>query len=110
MLKRGSDLLNAGVILGEVFQPHESHVPPELQFMMDYNLQGMNLIHLKHVMFRQVSWMKYVMFRQVGWMKYVMLRQVSWMKYVMFREVGWTKYVMLRQVSWMKYVMFRQVG
>ena len=77
MLKRGSDLLIAGVILGEVFQPHESHVPPELQFMMDYNLQGMNLIHLKHVMFRQVSWMKYVMFRQVSWIKYVMFRQFS---------------------------------
>ena len=41
-------------ILGRSFQPHESHVPFSLQFLMDYNLQGMNFIHLKHVMFRQV--------------------------------------------------------
>ncbi len=24
----------------------------KLQFMMDYNVQGMNLIHLRHAMFR----------------------------------------------------------
>ncbi len=35
-----------------MLQPHESHVPFELQFMMDYNVQGMNLIHLRHAMFR----------------------------------------------------------
>eukprot|EP00088_Acartia_fossae_P071157 TRINITY_DN9705_c1_g1_i9.p1 TRINITY_DN9705_c1_g1~~TRINITY_DN9705_c1_g1_i9.p1 ORF type:complete len:582 (-),score=148.17 TRINITY_DN9705_c1_g1_i9:491-2236(-) len=53
ILKRASEMLANGQILKEVLQPHESHVPFELQFMMDYNLQGMNLIHLKHAVFRQ---------------------------------------------------------
>jgi len=53
MMKRASDLLANGGILNQVLQPHESHVPFELQFMMDYNLQGMNLIHLRHAVFRQ---------------------------------------------------------
>jgi len=53
MLKRAAEQLSNGMILNQVLQPHESHVPYELQFMMDYNLQGMNLIHLRHVVFRQ---------------------------------------------------------
>jgi len=51
-LKRASDLLNSGAVMGQVFQPHYSHVPYTLQFMMDYNLQGMSLIHLKMAKFR----------------------------------------------------------
>ena len=38
--------------MGKAFQPHYSHVPYTLQFMMDYNLQGMSLIHLKMAKFR----------------------------------------------------------
>jgi len=53
MVKRASDLLSGGLVLGKSLQPHEAHVPFKLQFLMDYNLQGMNLINLKHVMFRQ---------------------------------------------------------
>lgn len=52
MLKRAADLLQSGAILGQAFQPHYSHVPYTLQFMMDYNLQGMNLLHLRHAKFR----------------------------------------------------------
>ena len=55
ILKRASDLLAGGSVLNQSLQPHESHVPFELQFLMDYNLQGMNLIHLRHVLFRQVD-------------------------------------------------------
>ena len=51
-LKRVSDLLNSGAVMGQVLQPHYSHVPYTLQFMMDYNLQGMSLIHLKMAKFR----------------------------------------------------------
>jgi len=53
MLKRASEMLANGGLMNQVLQPHESHVPFELQFMMDYNLQGMNLIHLRHAVFRQ---------------------------------------------------------
>ena len=51
-LKRASDLLNSGAVMGQILQPHYSHIPYTLQFMMDYNLQGMSLIHLKMAKFR----------------------------------------------------------
>ena len=44
-VKRAANLLQNGVILGKVFQPHESHVPYMLQFMIDYNLYGMSFLH-----------------------------------------------------------------
>ena len=39
----------------QILQPHYGHVPYTLQFMMDYNLQGMSLIHLKCAKFRKPS-------------------------------------------------------
>lgn len=42
-----------GVVQGRVFQPHEAHVPFVLQFLMDHNLHGMNMIHLSSCRFRQ---------------------------------------------------------
>jgi len=53
MVKRAAELLAGGAVMNQVLQPHESHVPASLQFMMDYNLQGMNFIHLRHVLFRR---------------------------------------------------------
>ena len=53
MVKRAADILQNGAVMGRVLQPHFSHIPYTLQFMMDYNLQGMNLIHLKHCLFRR---------------------------------------------------------
>jgi len=53
MVKRAADLLAGGAVMNKILQPHESHINYELQFMMDYNLQGMNQVHLKHCMFRQ---------------------------------------------------------
>eukprot|EP00092_Neocalanus_flemingeri_P026221 GFUD01028422.1.p1 GENE.GFUD01028422.1~~GFUD01028422.1.p1 ORF type:complete len:564 (-),score=168.80 GFUD01028422.1:58-1749(-) len=53
MVKRAAELLTGGAVMNRVLQPHESHINMELQFMMDYNLQGMNQVHLRHVMFRQ---------------------------------------------------------
>lgn len=50
---RLSELLLNGNIMGESFQTFESHVPYNLQFLMDYNLFGMNLIHLKSIKFRR---------------------------------------------------------
>lgn len=41
--------------MGESFQTYESHVPYNLQFLMDYNLFGMNLIHLESVKFRRTN-------------------------------------------------------
>ncbi len=52
-VRRAADLLQSGAVLGLRLQPHESHVPYTLQFMMDYNLQGMNSIHLSGAKFRR---------------------------------------------------------
>ena len=38
--------------MNEKLQPHESHVPFVLQFMIDHHLFGMNHIHLANVKFR----------------------------------------------------------
>ena len=38
--------------MNQVLQPHESHIPFPLQFMIDYNLFGMHHIHLSAVKFR----------------------------------------------------------
>lgn len=39
--------------MNESFQTYESHVPYNLQFLMDFNLFGMNLIYLNAVKFRR---------------------------------------------------------
>lgn len=43
------------MILGKIYQPHESHVPYILQFMIDFNLYGMSFLYtpLKLVRYRQ---------------------------------------------------------
>ena len=51
-LKRASDLLASGSVMGQILQPHYGHIPYTLQFMMEYNLQGMSLIHLQAAKFR----------------------------------------------------------
>ncbi|KAG9286506.1 hypothetical protein G9A89_014672 [Geosiphon pyriformis] len=51
---RVAELLQLGSIMGCKFQPYEAHIPFLLQFMVDYNLFGMNYIHLSDVMFRQL--------------------------------------------------------
>nr|CAB3265529.1 DNA polymerase zeta catalytic subunit-like [Phallusia mammillata] len=52
-VKRSSDLLQAGAIMNQSYQPHEAHVPFILQFFLDYNLYGMNLLHSKCSWFRK---------------------------------------------------------
>ena len=44
-----ADILVHGAIMGAVFQPYESHIPFIMQFFQDFNLYGMNLIHLSEV-------------------------------------------------------------
>jgi DNA polymerase zeta len=46
-------LFQSGAILNKIYQPHEAHVPFILQFMIDYNLYGMNLVNLENVKFRR---------------------------------------------------------
>ncbi|XP_038059014.1 DNA polymerase zeta catalytic subunit-like [Patiria miniata] len=53
MVKRAVELLQSGAVMNKVFQPHEAHIPFILQFFIDYNLYGMNLIHLAAVKFRR---------------------------------------------------------
>ncbi|XP_028411186.1 DNA polymerase zeta catalytic subunit-like isoform X2 [Dendronephthya gigantea] len=46
------ELLQNGAILNKIFQPYESHIPYLLQFFIDFNLYGMNLVHARKVHFR----------------------------------------------------------
>ncbi|EDW31663.1 GL10839 [Drosophila persimilis] len=54
-VRRAANLLQSGAILSKNFNPHESHVPYILQFMIDYNLYGMSYLHvpLEVVKFRR---------------------------------------------------------
>ncbi|XP_069830948.1 DNA polymerase zeta catalytic subunit isoform X2 [Dendropsophus ebraccatus] len=53
MVKRVSELLQGGAVMGKCYQPHEAHVPYLLQLFIDYNLYGMNLINLAAIKFRR---------------------------------------------------------
>ncbi|XP_032687505.1 DNA polymerase zeta catalytic subunit isoform X2 [Odontomachus brunneus] len=52
IIKRTADLLQNGVVLNQHFQSYETHIPYILQFMIDYNLYGMNLINLSNIRYR----------------------------------------------------------
>ncbi|KAE9593684.1 hypothetical protein Lal_00036393 [Lupinus albus] len=49
---RAANLLLAGDVLDKTLQPHESHIPFILQFLVDYNLYGMGYLHLSKMKFR----------------------------------------------------------
>ncbi|KAJ0080258.1 hypothetical protein Patl1_22611 [Pistacia atlantica] len=51
-VSRAANLLLAGAVLDKSLQPHESHIPFLLQFLVDYNLYGMSHLHLSKVKFR----------------------------------------------------------
>lgn len=46
LLRRMSNMLGSGLILGKQFQPHEAHIPYILKFFIDYNLFGMSFLHI----------------------------------------------------------------
>ena len=45
-MKRAAELLQGGAVMDRLLQPHESHTNYVLQFMMDYNIQGMNTVRV----------------------------------------------------------------
>eukprot|EP00911_Craspedida_sp_UC1_P002633 UC1_evm2s1939 len=49
MLTRVANLLADGRVLGQVLQPHESHINYTMQFLIDYNLHGMDFLHTRAV-------------------------------------------------------------
>ncbi|XP_058470298.1 DNA polymerase zeta catalytic subunit [Solea solea] len=53
MVKRVCELLQSGAVMSKSYQPHEGHIPFLLQFFIDYNLYGMNLVNLGAVKFRR---------------------------------------------------------
>lgn len=55
LIKRLADLLIDGAIMNESFQPFNAHVPYNLQFLIDYNLFGMNFIHLNKYKHRKFN-------------------------------------------------------
>lgn len=52
MVRRTANLLQNGAILNRVYQPHESHLPHILQFMIDYNLYGMSFLYVPSTVIR----------------------------------------------------------
>ncbi|CAK9168020.1 unnamed protein product [Ilex paraguariensis] len=52
-VSRAAKLLLGGAVLDKALQPHESHIPFLLQFLVDYNLSGMGHLHLSKIKFRQ---------------------------------------------------------
>ncbi|KAF7730556.1 DNA polymerase zeta [Apophysomyces ossiformis] len=44
--KHAMDILQSGAVMATSYQPYEAHIPFELQFMMDYNLYGMDWVHV----------------------------------------------------------------
>ncbi|KAK6169216.1 hypothetical protein SNE40_020308 [Patella caerulea] len=52
-IKKAADLLLGGAVMNKSFQPHESHIPYQLQLFIDFNLYGMNLINVAAVKFRK---------------------------------------------------------
>ncbi|KAK0142555.1 DNA polymerase zeta catalytic subunit [Merluccius polli] len=52
MVKRVCELLCSGAVMNKVYQPHEGHIPFLLQVFIDYNLYGMNLLHIAALKFR----------------------------------------------------------
>ncbi|KAI8815500.1 hypothetical protein BJ742DRAFT_18910 [Cladochytrium replicatum] len=52
IVSKAVGLLESGAIMGRVYQTYESHVPFLLQFLIDYNLYGMDFIHMKDLRFR----------------------------------------------------------
>ncbi|KAG2695557.1 hypothetical protein I3760_07G018400 [Carya illinoinensis] len=51
-VSRAAKLLLNSAVLDRSLQPYESHIPFILQFLVDYNLYGMGLIHLSKMKFR----------------------------------------------------------
>ncbi|KAF8038551.1 hypothetical protein BT93_B1173 [Corymbia citriodora subsp. variegata] len=51
-VSRAAKLLLGGAVFDRSLQPHESHIPYLLQFLVDYNLYGMGLLHLMRIRFR----------------------------------------------------------
>lgn len=55
LIKKVNNLLMNESTLGQLFQPHETHLNFTLQFMIDYNLHGMSFINLSEIKFRRDS-------------------------------------------------------
>ncbi|CAF3854970.1 unnamed protein product [Rotaria sordida] len=55
IIRKAADLLLAGAVMNQKFQPHEAHVPFNLQFFIDYNLYGMNFILFNNAFERHSS-------------------------------------------------------
>ncbi|KAJ8727406.1 hypothetical protein PYW07_001525 [Mythimna separata] len=55
LIKQAVELCSNGAILGQAFQPHESHLNFTLQFFIDFNLFGMSNIDLQTVKFRKAG-------------------------------------------------------
>ncbi|XP_050532925.1 DNA polymerase zeta catalytic subunit [Daktulosphaira vitifoliae] len=49
------DLIQSGAVCNKIFQPHEAHIPFHLQFMIDYNIHGMNYVQLSSVKYRSIE-------------------------------------------------------
>nr|XP_016515146.1 PREDICTED: DNA polymerase zeta catalytic subunit-like isoform X1 [Nicotiana tabacum] len=51
-VSRAANLLLGGAVMDKSLQPHESHIPFLLQFLVDYSLYGMGHLHVSKMKFR----------------------------------------------------------
>ncbi|CAH8862649.1 unnamed protein product [Trichobilharzia szidati] len=54
-----SEILQSGAVLNRVFQTYETHIPYLLQFCVDYNLYGMNLLYAGYFKFRTSDYINF---------------------------------------------------
>ncbi|KAI8319600.1 hypothetical protein GQ54DRAFT_292581, partial [Martensiomyces pterosporus] len=52
VVSRASNLLASGAVMNKKFDCFESHLPYTLQFLVDYNLFGMDWVHMSKALFR----------------------------------------------------------
>lgn len=52
LIRKISTMLQSEGMLNRIYQPHETHIPFVLQFMMDYNLHGMSRIKISQIKLR----------------------------------------------------------
>ncbi|ORX94591.1 ribonuclease H-like protein, partial [Basidiobolus meristosporus CBS 931.73] len=90
IVSRVAELLQMGAIMGTIFQPYDAHIPFLLQFFVDYNLYGMNYIHLDDMVPRVKSHGQYIAdvacYAQTLTMHYMYTEKQPWDDSVMAKE------------------------
>lgn len=52
LIRRAATILQSGEVMGQIFQPHEAHIPYLMQFFLDWGVNGMAYLFAKDLRFR----------------------------------------------------------